>query len=130
MTKYRKIFIPNMTSKWTITPLQEMAEDVISVCGAPMYDDRVGLEYVDEFEGSIKRAMHNFDPELDAVALFGDPIVFAMMVAFAMNGAAKSDGYVTLLRFNQKAARYTERLIDEDLFNHESAAGTEGRARA
>lgn len=112
---YRKIFIQNPSFRFEREPLEALCEELVTVCDAPVFD-----EYIDptpdnrrKFEHAVQRKMEDFDPEKDAIAIYGDPLILAMMIQFIGLDAPSA----IVLRFSSKKNAYVGRLLSEEFYD-------------
>lgn len=116
MTKsYRKIFIQNPSFRIEREPLAALCDELVTVCDTPLFDELAEptAENRRKFEHTIQRKMHYFDYDRDAIAVYGDPLILAMMISYI-----SQDGYdFTILRFSQKRNEYIARTISEEFFD-------------
>jgi len=111
MTKrFRKAFAPHPSPKYDTAPVNELADEIVYVCGSPMFDNIIDRR--DMFEDKIVEAFDgDFDPELDVIVDFGDPLVFAMMVCYAAilcvdNDVLGSSTPITVGRYSRATNKY------------------------
>ncbi len=109
--KFDHIFVPNPAPRFDVEPLRKMTRELVYVCDTPMFDDIIGPEFKSKFEERILETMKNFDAQKDAIAFFGDPIIFAMMIIFVQNGMFCDDS-LNILRFSAKRNEYMLRTIN------------------
>jgi hypothetical protein len=117
MKKLDRVYVPHPNFRFPTEPLYRIAHEIIYVCDTPMFDDMIGNDHKHKFEGSVWRKMEDYDPESDAIAFYGDAIVFAMMVLVASD---RSDT-IRIARYSQKLDEYVVREIniDEDWHDNE-----------
>ena len=117
MVKFERVYVPHPNFRFPTDPLYEIADEIVYVCDTPMFDDMIGAEHKYKFEGIIERKMRDFNPETDCIAFYGDAIVFAMMVAHALDVSPA----LKIARYSQKLDKYVVREINlnEDWVFHE-----------
>lgn len=108
MKKFDRVYVPHPNFRFPTDPLYRIASEIVYVCDAPMFDDMMGPEQRYKFEGAIFRKMEDFDMDTDCVAFYGDPIIFAMMVAYVV----PITGQIQVARYSQKLDEYVVREID------------------
>ena len=118
--KFRTAFVPNPASRFDADKLRDLAGELVYVCDTPMFDDMTGNEFIPRFEGRIRRAMKNYDPNKDLIAFFGDAMIFAMMIYYA---AWEFDTPIKVARFSVKSNEYVIREISTDKIYNELANG-------
>jgi hypothetical protein len=72
-----------------------------------MFDDMIGDQYMSHFEGSIVRNMKDFDPEQDLIVLFGDAMIYAMMIYYIAQDCEE----INVARYSVKKNEYVTRTI-------------------
>ena len=107
MKKYRKAYLANSNSKFEIASIEKIADDIVYVCAASMFDDMSGDQYMSHFEGSIVRNMKDFDPEQDLIVLFGDAMIYAMMIYYIAQDCEE----INVARYSVKKNEYVTRTI-------------------
>ena len=107
MKKYRKAYLANSNSKFEIASIKKIADDIVYVCAASMFDDMSGDQYMSHFEGSIVRNMKDFDPEQDLIVLFGDAMIYAMMIYYIAQDCEE----INVARYSVKKNEYVTRTI-------------------
>jgi len=105
--KYRKIFVPHQNFRFDIEPLRELSKEIVYVCDGPMFDDMLEDSQSHRFEKLVVEALEDFDENRDAVAFYGDPIIFAMMVYWL----GSSTDSINVLRFSNRTKEYFCRKI-------------------
>lgn len=113
MQKFRKIFVPHVNFRFSPASLLEIAEEIVHVCETPMFDDMVDERFTEKFEGKVIENLEGFDSERDAIAFYGDVIIFAMMAAYL---SEKHDSFF-VARFSTKRNEYVVRRIGFDMFD-------------
>ena len=108
MRKCERVYVPHPNFRFPTEPLYKIANEIVYVCDAPMFDDMMGPEHRAKFEGQIANKMDDFDCDHDCIAFYGDPIIFALMVALA----TETFGEVKIARFSQKLDEYVVRKLD------------------
>lgn len=108
--KFHRVFVPNYNYRFSSEPLLKIADEIVYVCETPMFDDLIGSEYKDRFEFRVRERMNDYDSETDLIAFYGDPLIFAIMIALAFEEASD----VTVARFSSKADEYKIRKISAD----------------
>ena len=112
MKLFKRMFVPNYNYRFSVEQLETLADDVVFVCECPMFDDLLGEDQAERFEGRIVNKMKNFDPQNDCIAFYGDVMVFALMVYFV--GGEHEE--FSIARFSSKRNEYVVRKIKDDLF--------------
>jgi hypothetical protein len=110
MKKCDRVYVPHPNFRFPTEPLYRIAQEIIYVCDTPMFDDMIAADHKHKFEGMVAKKMEDFDPETDAIAFYGDAIIFAMMVITAYE---RSD-IIRIARYSQKLDEYVIREIDVD----------------
>lgn len=101
MDKFRKAFIPNPVGRFD-DKLSELADEVIPVCPTPIYDTLIDDDdMLSAYKNRISKILDDFNPELDVMLDYGDPLIFAMMIYYL----ADSDK-ITVGRYNRKTEKY------------------------
>jgi hypothetical protein len=113
MRKFRKVFVPHVNFRFSPSSLLEIADEIVYVCETPMFDDMVDERFVEKFEGKIIENLSSFDSELDAIAFYGDAVIFAIMAAYL---SEKHDSFF-VARFSTKRNEYVIRRIGFDMFD-------------
>jgi hypothetical protein len=78
-----------------------------------MFDDMADERFVEKFEGKVVEHLNEFSSELDAIAFYGDAVIFAMMAAYLSD---KHDSFF-VARFSTKRNEYVIRRIGFDMFD-------------
>jgi hypothetical protein len=112
MSKFRKVFVPHVNFRFSPSSLLEIAEEIVYVCETPMFDDMIDERFASKFEFNVMKQLESFDQEKDAIAFYGDAVIFAMMVAYLSD---KNDS-IFVARFSTKRDEYVVRRIGFDLF--------------
>jgi hypothetical protein len=113
MKKFRKVYVPHVNFRFSPSSLLDIADEIVYVCETPMFDDMVDERFVDKFEGKVIEQLANFDSKLDAIAFYGDAVIFAMMAAYL---SEKHDSFF-VARFSTKRDEYVIRRIGFDMFD-------------
>ena len=108
MKKFDRVYVPHPNFRFPTEPLYRIAHEIVYVCDTPMFDDMIGPEHKTKFEGCIFRKMDDFDPNTDAIAFYGDAVIFAMMVIY-VGGFLQP---IKIARYSQKLDEYVVREID------------------
>ena len=103
---FNRVFALVNNDRMDKSTLNALAEETIFVCPVPMFDDI--KDRTDLFEKYIHDAMHDFDPDRDIIADFGDSMIFAMMAFYL--GRYYDTMYVA--RYNRRNGNYTVRLVN------------------
>lgn len=112
MKKYNRIFVPNPNHRFDTDPLREIANEIVYVCDRPMFDNLMGPEYIGDFEHRIASRMQDFDPQYDAVAYYGDSMIFVIMIMWIADNWSDFD----LARFSTKEGKYIIRRMSYQNF--------------
>ena len=112
MIKYQRVFVCNPSFKFNPDELAHLANEVIYVCDAPMFDNLAGDEYIPRFEGRVAERMADFNPNKDIIAYYGDSMIFAMMVMWISDKWESFD----IARYSAKKSGYVIRNIQYDNF--------------
>ena len=112
MKKYNRIFAPNPNHRFDTDSLREMANEIVYVCDRPMFDNLMGDEYIADFEHKVAARLYDFDPEHDAVAYYGDSMIFAIIIMWIADNWSEFD----LARFSTKANAYLIRRMSYQNF--------------
>ena len=75
---FRKVYAPHPSPKYKTEPMNDLGQEIVYVCGSPMYDTIIDRE--DLFEDKVADMLVDFDPAADVVIDHGDPMVFAMIM--------------------------------------------------
>lgn len=110
---FRRCFVPHYNFRFSSEPLKELADNLVYVCESPIFDDQFGDEFKVKFEGKINKEMLDFDPEKDIIAFYGDAMIFAMMIAKAIEYWDS----IWVARFSSKLNKYLVRKISTCDFN-------------
>lgn len=110
--KYRRAYLANPNFRFGIEPIQRIANEIVYVCPAPMFDDISGIDQAPHFEGSIVRSLAGFNPEKDILVFFGDAIIFGMMIYYL---ADKHDRLM-VARYSSKRDEYIVRPYEAAIF--------------
>ena len=115
MQKFRRLFAPNPNTKYDPQEMRKIAEQVIYVCDAPMYGDNMSSEHRDRYEGNIARSLEFFDPVHDGIILYGDALIFALML-FYLSHTLEAKDTIRIARWNAKRMEYDLREIGINFF--------------
>lgn len=117
MKKYTRIFVPNPNHRFDTDTLRDIAKEIVYVCDRPMFDNLMGDEYIADFEHRIASRMEDFDPKKDAIAFYGDSMIFAIMIMWIADNHSEFD----LARFSTKEGKYMIRRMSYDNFTEQTA---------
>jgi len=117
MRRFRKVYVPHVNFRFSPSSLLEIADEIVYVCETPMFDDMVDERFADRFESKIVEQLESFDSTADAIAFYGDAIIFAMMAAYL---SEKHDSFF-VARFSTKRNEYVVRRIGFDMFDKQLA---------
>lgn len=112
MLKYKRAFVPNPNYRYDTQDIFNIAEDIVYVCDTPMFDNLMGDEYSHKFEQKIVQRMHDFNPDTDVVAYYGDSLIFSLMIMYL---ADEFEGF-DVARFSSKQNRYLIRTLTHGKF--------------
>lgn len=112
MKKYNRIFVPNPNHRFDTDALRDVAKEIVYVCDRPMFDNLMGDEYIADFEHRIATRMEDFDPNKDAIAYYGDSMIFAIMIMWVSENYSDFD----LARFSTKEGKYIIRHMSFENF--------------
>jgi hypothetical protein len=121
MKKFNRVFVPNPNYKFDQDDLRTIANEIVYVCSTPMFDNFFAEEEMHRFEPKLAKAMHDFDPENDVIAYFGDAMIFGMMIMFVSDFC---DNFF-VGRFSSKEKRYIIRSFSYDNFTERQERETE-----
>jgi hypothetical protein len=113
MQRFRKIYVPHVNFRFSPSSLLDIADEIVYVCDTPMFDDMADERFVEKFEGKVVEHLDEFSSELDAIAFYGDAVIFAMMAAYL---SEKHDSFF-VARFSTKRNEYVIRRIGFDMFD-------------
>ena len=113
MKRFKRVFVPHVNFRFSPAALLEIADEIIYVCETPMFDDMVDERFSEKFDSRVVSELSTFSETEDAIAFYGDAVIFAMMVAFLSD---KFDSFF-LARFSTKRDEYVVRRIGFDLFD-------------
>lgn len=114
--KFRKAYVPNPTFRFSPGPILQIADDLVSVCETPIFDDLVGQEHRDRFENKIVQKMNDFDPDKDVIVFYGDPLIFAMMIMYVTIFIAEDGQAINIARWSTKQEKYLIRPMTDEAF--------------
>lgn len=103
--KYKRVFAPVDNVKFNKEALYALGDKVVFVCPVPMFDDVKDRR--DLFERYIHEALKDYHPHEDAIADFGDSMIFAMMAFYL----AVRFGEMEVARYNRRTGGYTLRWV-------------------
>jgi hypothetical protein len=109
MKKFRRAFLANPNARFDVDPAEKLADELVYVCSAPMFDDMSRPEHTSHFEGAIVRTLKEFDPDKDVVVLFGDPMIGALIIYYL----AQFYSQLNVARFSMKKHEYIVRKFNE-----------------
>lgn len=121
MKRFKRVFVPHVNFRFSPAALLEIAEEIVYVCETPMFDDMVDERFSEKFDKRVVNELSSFSEDYDAIAFYGDAIIFAMMVAFLSD---KFDSFF-LARFSTKRDEYVVRRIGFDLFEEQNSEAKE-----
>jgi len=113
MKRFRKVYVPHVNFRFSPSSLLDIADEIVYVCDTPMFDDMADERFVEKFEGKVVEHLNEFSSELDAIAFYGDAVIFAMMAAYLSD---KHDSFF-VARFSTKRNEYVIRRIGFDMFD-------------
>lgn len=113
MKRFRKVYVPHVNFRFSPSSLLDIADEIVYVCDTPMFDDMADERFVEKFEGKVVEHLNEFSSELEAIAFYGDAVIFAMMAAYLSD---KHDSFF-VARFSTKRNEYVIRRIGFDMFD-------------
>jgi hypothetical protein len=115
--RFKRVFAANPNFKFDQAEMKGVADEIIYACNSPMFDNLIGEEYDMIFEKRIASVMHDFNPDEDVIAYFGDAIIFGMMIMYVSD--IFEEFFVA--RFSTKQNKYLIRRFSHGAFIKDSA---------
>lgn len=112
MLKYKRAFVPNPNYRYDTQDIFNIADDIVYVCDTPMFDNLMGDDNLHRFEHKIVQRMHDFNPETDVVAYYGDSLIFSLMIMYLADEFESFD----VARFSSKQSQYLIRTLSHSKF--------------
>jgi hypothetical protein len=106
--KFDRVFAPVDNIKFDKIKMEALGRKTVFVCPVAMFDDI--KDRSDLFERYVKTALHDYNPDRDVIADFGDSMIFAMMAFYI----GIHHGCMWVARYNRRNQAYTLRRVDEN----------------
>ena len=111
MKKFKRVFVSNPNFRFGTNHLLDLADEIVYVCDSPIFDDLLEApDSYDKFEQSVTDKMWDFRPEADAIAFYGDALIFGIMIWELRDMKLTED--VAIARWSSKANKYLVRKLE------------------
>ena len=100
-----------MNFRFSADQVLNIANEIVYVCETPLFDDLFDKKFVSKFEERVQAMMEDFRPELDVLVVYGDAMIFAMMLWHV--ATLWPDNNINVARYSAKKNEYVVRAIGE-----------------